>query len=313
MSDPLDAHYQLVLKAIAEGRLIPFFGAGANLCGRPLGAKWRHGAHLPSGGELAEHLADNYGYPSPDKNDLTRVSQYVALMAGSAPLYEELRDLLDANYPPTTLHQFFATLPALLRAKNYSAPHQLIVTTNYDDLMERAYQAAGETFDVVSYVAEGNDRGKFLHYLPDGDVRLIERPNEYRDLSLDARPVILKIHGAIDRANADHDSFVVTEDDYIDFASYTDIAKSVPAKLGEKLRHSHFLFLGYSLRDWNLRVFFHRIWRERRRDRRWWAIQLNPSDLDKRFWAKRDVDILEIRLEDYIAALNTRATNLPGL
>lgn len=311
MTDPLDAHYQLVLRQIAEGRVIPFFGAGANLCGRPSGAKWQPGAHLPSGGELAEHLADNYGYPSPDKRDLTRVSQYVALMAGSAPLYEELRDLLDANYPPTTLHQFFATLPATLRAKNYRAPHQLIVTTNYDDLMERAFQSAGEAFDIVTYVAEGDQRGKFLHYLPNGDVKLIERPNEYRDLNLDARPVILKIHGAIDRANADRDSYVITEDHYIDFLGHTDISTLIPVTLAAKLRKSHFLFLGYSLRDWNLRVIFHRIWGQQKLTYHSWAIQLDPSDLDKRFWAKREVDLIGIALDQYIAALNTRAQMLP--
>jgi hypothetical protein len=67
------------------------------------------------------------------------------------------------------------------------------------------------------------------------------------------------------------------------------------------------------LRDWNLRVIFHRIWGEQKLTYHSWAIQLNPSDLDKRFWAKREVDILEIRLEDYIAALNTRANALPGV
>jgi hypothetical protein len=314
MSD-LDSHYPLVLKAITEGRLIPFFGAGANLCGRPPGEKWQTGTYLPSGGELSEHLANNFAYPkdAKDKADLTRVSQYVELMAGSAPLYEELRELLDADYPPTCLHQFFATLPATLRAKHYASPHQLIVTTNYDDLMERAFQAANESFDVVSYVAEGEQRGKFLHYLPNGDVKLIERPNEYRDLSLDKRPIILKIHGAIDRANADRDSFVITEDHYIDFLSRTDISTLIPVTLAAKLRKSHFLFLGYSLRDWNLRVIFHRIWGEQRLSYKSWAIQLKPSDLDKRFWAKRDVDIIDVPLDIYVAELGARAQALPTM
>jgi hypothetical protein len=300
MTDSLDAHYPLVLKAITEGRLIPFFGAGANLCGRPTDAKWQQGTYLPSGGELSEHLAKNFAYLESDR-DLARVSQYVELMAGSAPLYEELRELLDADYPPTCLHQFFATLPAILRAKHIASPHQLIVTTNYDDLMERAFQAANESFDVVSYIAESEQRGKFLHYLPNGDVKLIDRPNEYRDLSLDQRPIILKIHGAIDRANADRDSFVITEDHYIDFLSRTDISTLIPVTLAAKLRKSHFLFLGYS----------HRIWGEQRLSYKSWAIQLKPTDLDKRFWAKRDVDILDIPLDQYVAGLDTHAQALP--
>jgi hypothetical protein len=152
-----------------------------------------------------------------------------------------------------------------------------------------------------------------LHYLPDGDVRLIERPNEYRDLSLDARPVILKIHGAIDRANADRDSYVITEDHYIEFLARTDISTLIPVTLAAKLRKSHFLFLGYSLRDWNLRVIFHRIWGEQKLTYHSWAIQLSASDLDKRFWSKRDVDLIENDLAKYVAELNTRAQALPSV
>ena len=39
--------------------------------------------------------------------------------------------------------------------------------------------------DVVSYVAEGETRGKFLHRGPSGETQLIEKPNEYEGLSLD--------------------------------------------------------------------------------------------------------------------------------
>ncbi len=54
-------------------------------------------------------------------------------------------------------------------------------------------------------------------------------------------------------------------------------------------------------------------WGEQRLGYKSWAIQLSPTDLDKRFWAKRDVDILDICLEDYIAALNTHAQALPSM
>src|SRR3712207_6989742 len=40
--------------------------------------------------------------------DLVRVSQYVSIIRGPGPLYEELRALFDADYPPTPLHLFLA-------------------------------------------------------------------------------------------------------------------------------------------------------------------------------------------------------------
>jgi len=80
--------------------------------------------------------------------------------------------------------------------------------------------------------------------------------------------------------------------------------------LNMKMRKSHFLFLGYSLRDWNLRVILHRIWGERKLSYKSWAVLLNPLPLDFEFWRKRDVDILDLRLEDYVQGLRAR---LPAL
>ena len=313
MPDLLDAHYQAVIKAMLDGRLVPFFGAGVNLCDRPKDAAWQQGQNLPSGGELSEYLAGIYRYPSPDKFDLVRVSQYVSVMEGTGPLYEELRKLFDVDYPPTQLHKFFATFPSILRAKGYPVKYQLIVTTNYDDVMERALKAAGEPFDVVTFQAERPNRGKFLHQPPEGDARLIEVPNEYRDVSLDKRTVVLKIHGAVDRVNPDRDSFVITEDDYIDYLTRTDISSLMPVMLAAKLRKSNFLFLGYGLRDWNLRVILHRIWGEQVQSYASWAVQLDPEVIDTKFWGKRDVDILDARLQDYVAQLSERLQAMPAL
>lgn len=79
-----------------------------------------------------------------------------------------------------------------------------------------------------------------------------------------------------------------------------------------ELRKSHFLFLGYSLRDWNLRVILHRIWGDQKLTYKSWAIQLNPERLDQEFWRKRDVDIFNVSLETYIAELDKRLRAFPA-
>ena len=310
----LETHLATVSNAIVSGRIVPFLGAGVNLCGRPPDVAWdKHaGVYLPSGSELAAHLAQSFGYPPDEPKELARITQYITVMTGSGPLYEELHALFDSEYEPTPLHQLLATLPGVLRHQGYSQPYQLIVTTNYDDVLERAFRAAGEPFDLGTYIAEGDDRGKFLHQFPTGETMLVEKPNEYRALSLEERSVILKIHGAVDRANPERDSYVITEDHYIDYLTRTDISNLIPVRLAAKLRKSHFLFLGYGLRDWNLRVILHRIWGEQKLSYKSWAIQLNPQPIDEEFWRKRDVDIINSRLEDYVVGLNERLRALPG-
>lgn len=313
----LDEHYTTVLDELVKGRIVPFLGAGVNLCGRPHGTSWQQGRYLPSGRELSQFLAKNFSYPPEELPDLLRVSQYAAVNRGTGPLYEELHRIFDADYPATDVHAFFASLRSVLRAKNYPPTptpgyELLLVTTNYDDLLERAFRAAGEGFDLVNYVAEGDYRGKFWHWPADGKGRPIERPNEYRELSLDRRAVILKIHGAVNRGDPQQDSYVITEDHYIDYLARTDVSNLIPVTLAAELRRSHFLFLGYSLSDWNLRVILQRIWGEQKLSYKSWAIQLAPSLLEKRLWEKRDVEILDVPLEEYMGELRRRLAELPN-
>jgi hypothetical protein len=311
MQDAFEQHYQMVLRTIAEGRVIPLLGAGVNRCGRPDDTEWGHRQYLPDGRELSRYLAKYAAYPDGNVSDLVRVSQYFAIMLGSGPLYEELRELFDVDYPPTPLHRFLAGLPGELRRQDRLAEYQLILTTNYDDALERAFRDAEEPYDLVTYAAVGPHRGKFLHYPLDDDPRPIERPNEYRDISLRERSVILKIHGAVDRRDPERDSYVITEDNYIDYLAHSDLAALLPVTLAAKLQRSHFLFLGYSMRDWNLRVILHRIWGEQRLKWRSWAVQIEPEPIDTEFWRARGVDIFDIRLETYVAALADGLAALP--
>lgn len=308
----LGSHLAIVAKALLEGRVVPLLGAGANLCDRGDGESFEIGKSLPSGGELATYLAGAYGYPYEDR-DLVRVSQYIAVEAGEAHLYKELRELFVHSYAPSALHRFLASVPRAIRESGRTPSYQLIVTTNYDDVLEEALRAEGEPFDLVTYVESD---GCFVH-TPHGEPpRVIEpgRANEYTvamaeddDERLE-RTVVMKIHGAVDRQDADADSFVITEDDYIEYLTRSDISRLFPVNLVTKLKNSHILFLGYSLRDWNLRVILHRIWGEQALSKKWtpWAIQWQPDPLEKEFWNMRGVRIVEVQLADYVAGLDAQ-------
>jgi hypothetical protein len=184
-------------------------------------------------------------------------------------------------------------------------PHQLLVTTSYDTALERAFEEAGEPFEVVSYLAVGRNRGRFCHITPDGIGRLIEQPNTYAtELSLKRNTVILKLHGQVERTPArEWESFVVTEDDYIDYLAQTEVAAAVPVSLAATLRRSHFLFLGYTMADWNLRVVLHRLWGDQPLSYHSWAVQPEPKPLEREFWHRRDVDVLELSFEEYAETL----------
>lgn len=334
MPDPTDAHFRAVLGALAEGRLTPFLGAGVNLVGRPEVESFAPGkGRLPSGAELARYLAEVAGFEHVGVPDLARVCQWIEVMDGSGPLYRKLHAIFDGNFPIMGTHDLLAELPAILRDRGWlespGSRYPLIVTTNYDDVLERAFAERGESFDLVWYAARGEQRGRFLHRTPVGEVYEIIVPNEYVDVTLRERCAILKIHGAVSRSERltdsdavvpvvateaeddggiDRDSYVITEDDYITFLAQADISGLLPVTLAGKLRRSNFLFLGYGLRDWNLRVILHRIWTEHMTMGTYssWAIQVDPDELDQKFWQRRNVEVIDMPLEQYVEQLHDR-------
>jgi hypothetical protein len=311
MPDQLEVHYRTVVKEIAEGAVVPFLGTDASQCGRPKGSDWREGEYLPSVEELAAHLAEQFALPPGNTYDLLRSSQLATITTNAARLYAVLHEVFETKCPPTSLHKFLATLPALLREKGHPLRYQLIVTTNFDDMLERAFTEAGVPFDVVSYEAEGDKRGKFWHWKSDGDVALIELPNQYQAFSLEQRAVILKVHGAFVRTDPDRDSYVITEDHFLDYLTRTDISSLLPVELAKILRKSHFLFLGSRLPEWNLRVIFHRIWREQRLTYNSWAIPFHVDQANQQFWLNRNVDTVKVNLADYVEQLAERLQEIP--
>jgi len=313
MTVDLEDHYTKVVKGLRNGWVVPVLGAGANRAGRPAGTRWKvRTSHLPDGSELARYLSREFESYKGDKRDLIRVAQFIAVMGGgTGPLYQTLHEVFDWDYQITPLHDFLARLPGKLRHAGVLRRYPVILTTNYDDLLERAFAVADEPFDVCMYVAEGSemDKGRFCHRSPDGNLRVITEPEEYLDLSPDRRTIILKIHGFVDRDRNSiepKDSYVITEDHYIEYLTRTDLSQLLPPTVLRGLTERHFLFLGYSLRDWNLRAILHRFASERSTTWEWWSVQLNPDPVERKSWELRDVHIVEVDIDTYLAGLNER-------
>jgi DNA-binding SARP family transcriptional activator len=289
----LDDQIDEVSKALLAGRLVPIIGPGL------------------ANDELAELLAERFECPPDYAAGLARVSQYVAVRNGVGPLWDELHAALDRDVEPQPIHVWLASLPALLRSRGQPCP--LVVTTALDTAVERAFAAAGEELDVVSYVAVGRDRGRFLHTAPDGSAVVVADPNVYAGLSLEARAVLLKVHGGVDRTAArEAESFAVCEDDHIDYLAGQPTG-TLPVTLAARLRRSHLLFLGYGIDDWSLRVFLRRVWGQDRLRYRSWAVQPATAGVARELWRQRDVDVYDCALDEYADTLARRTRELAEL
>lgn len=312
MRDDQEGVYAFLAGQLAECEVVPVLGAGANLCDRPSNAKFELGRYLPDGRELAKWLVATYPglaarYPMVKSQDLPRVAQHITMLAGKRPLYNTLHKVFAADYPPNSLHRFLARLSR--RTRLAKGQCLLVVTMNYDTALETAFDELGEPYELVTYIADGEHIGKFRHFRSDGKSLVITRPSKYI-LHLDKCAIIAKIHGAVNR-DRQPESYVITEDHYIEYLTRAD-TNLFPVSMGQKLLSSYFLFIGYSLRDWNLRVMLHRLWREQD-DVTYnsWAILPHPDQIDQSAWEKRGVKILPITCDTFVDAMEAELQKLP--
>lgn len=297
--DTSNVPYEIVWGAWKRGQVIPFLGAGASFVDRPAGAKFnpRDPKFLPSGWDLSCHLATAANFPAKEdweKGDLAKVSSYYVEVQGDREdLRFQLRDLLNRQYQPGPLHHFIASVPS----------PQVIVVTNYDTLVEQAFLAAGKPYDLVVYPADRPDFANALLWWPHGATEPSPVEANKLDIDLTKTTVIYKMHGTISPQNAEWDNFVITEEDYVEFLSRMTRSAAVPSSFIEYFRNRRFLFLGYSLRDWNLRVVLNSLKRgtatTQDRSKRSWSVQLNPSELERTLWKNKNVTIYDLTLDRF--------------
>lgn len=307
-----DPPYGEISDLLNKGGVVPFLGAGVNFGHRlPPDAPWKHGASafLPSGSELSRFLAGKSGFPSQDEHDLVdlaKVTSYFVETSARRRLRERLREVFDRDFEPCDIHTCLAELRAPL----------LIVTTNYDDLAERAFRKANRPFDLVVHPTDRKDvEASVLWWQHDAEDPVAVAPNQLF-IDLKTTSVIYKMHGTVDRLRRKWDSYVITEEDYVDFLSRMTGQAAVPALFMRHFRTRPFLFLGYGLRDWNLRVVLKNLRsvlppvvagqavdEDEDDDLRSWAIQHGPSELEIELWSARRVKVYDVEINEFVRRL----------
>jgi hypothetical protein len=257
--------WQELIDDLEEGECTPFLGAGAS-------AKV-----LPKGSELALELAEMYGYPFPDTNNLVRVSQFAVVKdQSSRGVKRHVARRLRAAQPdfenPDEVHRVVAGL----RLPVY-------ITTNYDDFLMQALNRLEhpkvEAHQIVCNWYQERDLHLKPRWVTDRPEFAIEA-RKGKELVFEPSPetpVVFHLHGKLGK-RGDWKTIVLTEDDYLDFLIYV---HDLPSRIELAFTDSSFLFLGYSLEDMDFKVLFRKLasypLNERRRHV---AVQLKPAGRD---------------------------------
>ena len=313
--------------------MVPFFGSAASAVYRPPDAKgWDFGRpYLPFGAELAAMLARATSYGAANaryeaallelantaaeaspgvsvdhfKNALGPVLQkHVGLPPGLAliasyfaqvqctrpALERKLRHAFEAMPPPGELHRRLAAIDKI----------PLYVTTNYDDLLERALAFRGPHI-LVDRLSKGlavSTGGATLEPIARSGPDLRQRLTDPQSGEPTA-PILFKMHGSIDRKDRNNDSYLITEKDYVDYLG-RDQGNYIPPYIESLMEGKNFLFLGYSMEDWNVRVILSKLLeRIKPGDVRCWAVVRGRSDAEQRVWQSSSLNIYPVDLLEF--------------
>lgn len=217
-------------------------------------------SYIGSSRALARQWADRHGFPlSPTiREDLPQVAQFLASDQNytymRAELRETLRDELlqrfgDALPPALTepsvpLNDLLQAAGELRAGLDPAEPHRMLarlpfslyLTTNPDNLLERALYRAGRAPEVLT-----------CPWYPT-EVNFAPKPEE----PTRERPMVYHLFGHL----AEPKSLVVTEDDYFRYLKgVTRNNALIPEVVRHNLAESSLLFLGFRLDEWNFRVF----------------------------------------------------------
>ena len=119
------------------------------------------------------------------------------------------------------------------------------------------------------------------------------------------------MHGSVSNSE-DCNSFVITEQDHVDFLSRLSSKSAIPSTFFEYFHDRGLLFIGYSLRDWALRVVIRGLSRYFAKpasvdeEIQSWAIDNSLSELGEKLWNKRNVHSYEVGIDEFVEKLRAK-------
>ncbi len=277
-------NYEIIVSQLLRGAVIPFLGPGASMM-------QDGGACPPSASGLARRLVTvtarigdsaDIEDDQPIGLDLPRVASYFEhAVFDRELLHDELKAVFDSDFEPNVLHRLLARIAA--------KQPLLIITTNYDDMIERAFQEVKVPYDLVVTAIEDLQ----VKYQRAGESDMDAVDPQFFKIE-NNKSIIYKIFGGIDRTGRGNDSFVITEDDHITFLQ----GYLFPSIISGRTYNRRFLFLGCSFRDWYFRIILGKFLNTSKRPRSW-AIEYRPNIIEKRLWERRGIQIIDMELLDF--------------
>lgn len=253
-----------LISAVERGRAVLFLGAGASI-----EATNESGQLAPSSQALAAAIASRFLRADYSSLPLTQIAELAESETSRAEVQAYIAELLSA-LRPSSAHLL---LPHFV----WSA----IITTNFDTLVEDAYQRTGDRMqNVVPFIRNGQ--------------RVDERLSDPRSMPL------YKLHGCISITDDSDLPLILGPDQYVKYR--TNRSRLFYRVLD--LAHEHtFVFIGHSLMDSDVRVLLDEIRQQVVDPSRFYLVAPQTMPEVGRMWSGRGFSVLDMTFGALMEAL----------
>ncbi len=251
----------------AEGRLLPFIGAGISMA-----VEWKINEELrrgPSWSELVEKAANLLGFNDPDllrvRGTDLQILEYFKLKNVNST---ELTNWLLTEFQPpiealkgSTIHKGLSELD---KCKTF-------YTTNFDSFLENSFTSLGRSNKIIA-------KEQDMHRVQNGECEII------------------KFHGDL----LNPDKMVLSEADY---EKRLALSTEMDYRFKSDLLNRTVLFLGYSFRDPNVSYLFRTITDQFKsnngiQEPKAYIVVKNPSKFEKLLFKSRHIEIIPAETEN---------------
>lgn len=191
---------RIIKKASEDNKLVIVVGAGVSML-----------SNFPSWKEVIDRFSGPFSEQKDrySQNEYLRIPQKYYNLRGHKEYYDLLRDIFDMDLQSNKIHDEILNLNPI---------H--LITTNYDDLLEKAIDARGLFYDVIAKDEEVSQT-RTKHFL-------------------------IKMHGDVK-----HQNVVLKENDYLSYSSQFRLIETMVKSI---IAANITLFIGYSLNDRNMKL-----------------------------------------------------------
>ena len=255
-----------LLTQIREQRTILFLGAGASL-----GADHPKKKSMLSCDDLRNKLSDKFLSGDLKNRTLQNIADIIINEYDLNSLQSYVNDLFEP-YQPSAFHKLIPTFP-----------WQSIITTNYDLIIERAYQSSNEKVrEIIPYLKHGEKI----------DQKLGLKANSI---------AYIKLHGCISQ-HRDHSIPLILSKEQL--ARHKKNRIRLFDRLKNLAEQFNFIFCGYSINDPHIAEILFDLTDQNIERPRYYLISPNQTQYDINYWNAHRISVINNTFESFIMALD---------